>query len=71
MIRNHLARGRRLVLALLVAMMSIGSIGAATSMASNAGGADKQRPPTFGDCKNANDGVHNGYDCEEQVPLPE
>jgi hypothetical protein len=69
MIRNRLARGRRLVLALLVAMMSMGSIGVATSMASSAGGADTEQPATFGDCKNANEGVHNGYDCA--IPRPE
>lgn len=64
-------RGRRLLLALLVALASIGSTGVATSLASHAGGADKSRPPTFGDCKNHNGGVHNGYDCEEEEePAP-
>ncbi len=29
-----------------------------------AGGAHKPRPATFGDCKNHNAGVHNGYVCE-------
>jgi hypothetical protein len=33
------------------------------------GGADKPRPATFGDCKNANEGVHNGYDCEPEPTL--
>jgi len=37
--------------------------------AAQAGGADKPRPGTFGDCKNHNAGVHNGYDCEEE-PVP-
>jgi hypothetical protein len=36
-----------------------------------AGGADKPRPATFGDCKNHNTGVHNGYDCEEEEPAQE
>jgi len=29
-----------------------------------AGGAHKPRPATFGDCKNHNAGLHNGYVCE-------
>ncbi len=32
--------------------------------AAQAGGAHKPRPATFGDCKNHNAGVHNGYVCE-------
>ena len=59
------SRARRSVLALLVALVSTASLGAASGLASNAGGADKSRPATFGDCKNQNAGVHNGYDCEE------
>jgi hypothetical protein len=34
--------------------------------AAEAGGADKSRPATFGDCPHENGGVHNGYDCEEE-----
>jgi hypothetical protein len=66
-------RGRRLLLALLVALMSIGSTGAAAALASNAGGAQKPRPATFGDCKNDNSGLHNGYVCEEEeeVEVPD
>lgn len=58
------------MLATMVALLSLGSPWVAISSASNAGGADKQRPATFGDCKNSNEGVHNGYDCEE-VPTEE
>jgi hypothetical protein len=39
--------------------------------AAQAGGADKPRPATFGDCKNSNAGVHNGYDCVEEEPPSE
>lgn len=59
-------RGRRLLLAVCVALLSLGSTGAATSLASNAGGAHKPRPATFGDCKNVNAGLHNGYVCEAE-----
>jgi hypothetical protein len=57
------------LLALGAASLSFASPLAATSLASNAGGADKSRPATFGDCKNENAGVHNGYDCEESVSV--
>jgi hypothetical protein len=50
---------------LLVVIASLASPWVALS-AAQAGGADKPRPATFGDCKNANAGVHNGYDCEEE-----
>ena len=62
------SRVRRAALAALVTLLSIASPWVASSMASNAGGADKARPATFGDCKNTNAGVHNGYDCEEEQP---
>jgi hypothetical protein len=59
------ARARRVGLALFVASLSIGSTGVATAFAAEEqNGADTSRPPTFGDCKNHNNGVHNGYDCE-------
>lgn len=71
---EHRAVGRRRALRALLALgaatLSFASPLAATSLASNAGGADKLRPVTFGDCKNANAGVHNGYDCEARVPPP-
>ncbi len=61
------------ILAMVVALLSLGSPWVASSSASNAGGAHKPRPMTFGDCKNSNAGVHNGYDCvavpaEEEAP---
>jgi hypothetical protein len=52
---------------LAVALLSAGSPLVATSAASNAGGADKPVSATQGDCKNLNDGVHNGYDCPAPV----
>jgi len=55
---------RRIALVLPAAtLLSCASPFVATSSA-KAGGADKPRPVTFGDCKNANEGLHNGYDCE-------
>lgn len=52
------------LLALLTAVVALGSPWVANSPAQT-GGADKPRPVTFGDCKNQNAGLHNGYDCEE------
>ena len=51
-----------------VALLSGGSPLVATSAASSAGGADKAVSASHGDCKNTNDGVHNGYDCPTPVP---
>jgi len=64
-IASRLVRGFALVLLSVVASLASPwvAVGAA-----EAGGADKPRPTTFGDCKNSNAGVHNGYDCEEEVP---
>ncbi len=62
------------VATLLVAVASMASPWVAVG-AAEAGGADKPRPATFGDCPHENAGVHNGYDCElveeesgEEVP---
>ncbi len=38
-----------------------------SASSAEAGGAHKPRPATFGDCKNHNSGVHNGYVCEPAV----
>lgn len=61
------ARGRRLrrcaAMATLVACASLATPWTASSLAL-AGGADKPRPATFGDCPHSNAGVHDGYDCE-------
>jgi hypothetical protein len=58
---------RRMALALLAsALMTVGYPAIAASSAA-ANGADRQVPATFGDCKNHNSGVHNGYDCPEPV----
>jgi hypothetical protein len=54
---------------LAVALLSAGSPLVATSAASNAGGADKPVSTTHGDCKNMNDGVHNGSDCPAPVSV--
>ena len=67
-IASRLVKGT--VLTLLTAAVSLGSPWVAIS-AAQAGGADKPRPATFGDCKNSNEGVHNGYDCEEAPPEEE
>jgi len=61
-------RLRRALVAAGVATFSLATPLAGSALASNAGGADKSRPPTFGDCKNVNEGVHNGYDCEVAPP---
>jgi hypothetical protein len=57
---------RATLLSLLAGVMALGGPWVAIGAASNAGGADKPRPMTFGDCKNENAGVHNGYDCEPE-----
>jgi len=57
------ARGRTAAAIILTTLASLASPWVAAA-AAEAGGADKPRPATFGDCKNANEGVHNGYDCE-------
>jgi hypothetical protein len=63
-------RTRRAAVALLFTLLSIGSPWVTTSMASNPGGVPKLRPPTFGDCKNHNSGLHYGYVCEsEEIPV--
>jgi hypothetical protein len=56
---------RATAITLLAVVASLGAPWVAASSA-QAGGADKPRPMTFGDCKNSNEGVHNGYDCEEE-----
>ncbi|MHB8491251.1 MAG: hypothetical protein ACYDA6_03410 [Solirubrobacteraceae bacterium] len=63
----HRPRVSRAAFTMALASLSLASPWVATSVASNAGGADKSRPATFGDCANANAGVHNGYDCETEV----
>lgn len=50
----------------LVVLASLASPWVALS-AAQAGGADKPRSETFGDCPHENAGVHNGYDCEEEI----
>lgn len=57
---------RRVVLLTLCSLLPIGSPWVASTMASDAGGAHKLRPATFGDCKNQNSGIHNGYECEAE-----
>jgi|HubBroStandDraft_6_1064221.scaffolds.fasta_scaffold2462413_1 hypothetical protein len=61
------ARSRTIAAIMLTMLASLASPWVTTG-AAQAGGADKPRPATFGDCKNENAGVHNGYDCE---PAPE
>lgn len=63
------AGGRRLragaAIAGIAAVSVLGSPWVASGLA-QAGGADKPRPATFGDCPHLNSGVHNGYDCEAE-----
>ena len=47
--------------------MSVGFPAMAASSASEGSGLHRQVTAAFGDCKNDNAGVHNGYDC----PAPE
>ena len=57
------------LLALLTVTASLAAPWVAVSAAEEQPGADKPRPATFGDCKNHNAGVHNGYDCEVEEPV--
>jgi hypothetical protein len=59
---------KRTALALVAgALMSLGSPVVAASSAAEQHGRHRPVPATFGDCKNANSGVHNGYDCQVVV----
>ena len=68
--RRSTARDRlskRMALAFsAVALMSVGSPLIAVSSASEGSGAHRQVSAGFGDCKNSNSGVHNGYDCPSE-----
>jgi hypothetical protein len=55
---------KRTALALAVGvLMSLGSPVVAISAAAEDPGLHRLVPATHGDCKNANSGLHNGYDC--------
>ena len=55
---------RRAALALVAgALMTVGSPGIAVSSASEGNGPHREVQAGFGDCKNHNSGLHNGYDC--------
>ena len=57
-------RPRKVTLALMAgAVLCLGSPLVAVSSASNAGGAQRPVSAGFGDCKNDNSGLHNGYVC--------
>ena len=57
---------RRAALALVAgALMTVGYPAIAVSSASEGNGPHREVQAGFGDCKNHNSGVHNGYDCEE------
>ena len=59
---------KRMAMALMAGVlmsMSVGAPAMADSSASEGRGAHRQVPAGFGDCKNHNSGVHNGYNCEE------
>jgi hypothetical protein len=55
---------RRMALALVAgALMTVGSPGIAASSASQGNGPHREVQAGFGDCKNHNSGLHDGYDC--------
>jgi len=55
---------RRMALTLVAgAFMTVGSPAIAVSSASEGNGPHRQVQAGFGDCKNHNSGLHNGYDC--------
>ncbi len=57
---------RRTALAVMAGvMMSMSAVAPAmaASSASEGRGLHREVPASFGDCKNENSGVHNGYDC--------
>jgi hypothetical protein len=55
---------KRMALALVAsALMTVGSPAIAASSASEGDGLHRQVQAGFGDCKNDNSGLHNGYDC--------
>jgi hypothetical protein len=64
------AASRRIAVTAFAAIaMFAGSPAVAVSSAAEEPGLHRQVPATFGDCKNHNSGLHNGYDCltlEEQ-----
>jgi hypothetical protein len=45
--------------------LSVGSPAIAASSAAEGDGLHRQVSAGFGDCKNDNSGLHNGYDCVE------
>ena len=60
------SRGPKRAALVLVAgvLMSLGSPAIAVSAAAEEPGLHRPVPITHGDCKNANSGLHNGYNCE-------
>lgn len=65
-LRGTRRRARCALVAAIAVLAALMSPWVAIS-AAQAGGADKPRPATFGDCPHENAGVHNGYDCEEEA----
>jgi hypothetical protein len=54
--------GKRVVAGLLASAFLIAGTPVVASSAAS-GGAHKSVSASFGDCKNTNNGAHNGYDC--------
>jgi hypothetical protein len=52
------------------ACLIVGSPFVGVSSAASGSGAHKPVSATFGDCKNDNNGKHNGYDCPKPVTTP-
>jgi hypothetical protein len=67
---KHTSRGPKWTALALAAgvLMSLGSPVVAVSAAAEEPGLHRPVPVTHGDCKNANSGLHNGYNC---VPAEE
>jgi hypothetical protein len=54
---------KRVVSALLVSAFLVAGSPVVAASSASSGGAHKAVSANFGDCKNSNAGVHNGYDC--------
>jgi hypothetical protein len=64
-------RANRVLVSLAAsACLIVGSPFVGVSSAATGGGAHKPVSASFGDCKNDNNGKHNGYDCPKVTVDP-
>jgi hypothetical protein len=64
-------RANRVLVSLAAsACLIVGSPFVGVSSAASGPGAHKPVSASFGDCKNTNNGKHNGYDCPKPVVDP-